>query len=108
MLLLQLLTTDALPKTVCLECCAKLNQCTDFCETSSQAQLTLHMIYTTTTTKEEEMDDEDIRDVVGDIDEEYDSGSSVEEEEEEEEEELEEEEEEEVQLLSLSCMSLQA
>lgn len=51
--LFQLYPKDPLPKTVCLDCCAKLDQCSDFFEVTSQAQVTLHMIFPGT--KKEEL-----------------------------------------------------
>jgi len=36
---------DPLPKTVCIDCCAKLNQYFDFFETSSRAQLSLQILF---------------------------------------------------------------
>ncbi|GLG99973.1 Gs1-like protein, partial [Gryllus bimaculatus] len=36
---------DVLPKTVCLDCCAKLNQCSDFFDASAEAQVALHMLF---------------------------------------------------------------
>lgn len=56
--LFQLYPKDPLPKTVCLDCCAKLDQCSDFFEITSQAQVTLHMIFPGTK-KEEELDVEE-------------------------------------------------
>lgn len=58
--LFQLYPKDPLPKTVCLDCCAKLDQCSDFFETTSQAQVTLHMIFPGAK-KEEEVDTEEDR-----------------------------------------------
>jgi len=58
--LFQLYPKDPLPKTVCLDCCAKLDQCSDFFETTSQAQVTLHMIFPGTK-KEEEVEVEEQR-----------------------------------------------
>lgn len=49
----QLYPKDPLPKTVCLDCCAKLDQCSDFFEITSQAQVTLHMIFPGTKKEEE-------------------------------------------------------
>ena len=51
----QLYPKDPLPKCVCVDCCTKLDQCSDFLEAASQAQVTLHMIYSDTK-KEEEVD----------------------------------------------------
>lgn len=42
---LQLYPEDPLPKTVCIDCCAKLNQYFDFFETTSRAQLSLQMLF---------------------------------------------------------------
>lgn len=50
---IELYPKDPLPKTVCLDCCAKLNQCSDFFEITSQAQVTLHMIFLGTKKEEE-------------------------------------------------------
>ncbi|KAK7865144.1 hypothetical protein R5R35_002206 [Gryllus longicercus] len=36
---------DPLPKTVCIDCCAKLNQYFDFFETTSRAQLSLQIMF---------------------------------------------------------------
>nr|CAD7202931.1 unnamed protein product [Timema douglasi] len=36
---------DPLPKTVCIDCCAKLNQYFDFFESSSRAQLSLQLMF---------------------------------------------------------------
>ncbi|XP_049855755.1 zinc finger protein 879-like isoform X1 [Schistocerca gregaria] len=44
---------DPLPKTVCLECCTKLNQYFDFFETSSRAQLSLQILFDPKVAKEE-------------------------------------------------------
>jgi hypothetical protein len=41
----QLYPEDPLPKTVCIDCCAKLNQYFDFFETSSRAQLSLQILF---------------------------------------------------------------
>jgi hypothetical protein len=87
---LQLLKTDELPKSVCRDCCAKLDQFFDFCEASTQAQLTLHMIFATPQKTEMEEVDEELE-IDTELDEEYESGTSVEDEEVEEEEEEEEE-----------------
>lgn len=56
----QLCPKDPLPKTVCLDCCTKLNQCSEFFETTTQAQVTLHMIFPGTK-KEEELETEEQR-----------------------------------------------
>lgn len=57
-ILFQLYPKDPLPKTVCLDCCAKLDQCSDFLETTSQAQVTLHMIFPGAKKEEEENTEE--------------------------------------------------
>lgn len=49
----QLYPKDPLPKKVCLDCCVKLDQCSDFFEITSQAQVTLQMIFPGTKKEEE-------------------------------------------------------
>nr|CAD7453620.1 unnamed protein product [Timema tahoe] len=41
----ELYPEDPLPKTVCIDCCAKLNQYFDFFESSSRAQLSLQLMF---------------------------------------------------------------
>nr|CAD7434065.1 unnamed protein product [Timema monikensis] len=41
----QLYPEDPLPKAVCIDCCAKLNQYFDFFESSSRAQLSLQLMF---------------------------------------------------------------
>ncbi|XP_067013936.1 zinc finger protein 416 [Anabrus simplex] len=73
---------DPLPKCVCLDCCAKLNQCSDFIETSSQAQVALHMIYLQPKKEEEPVDQSEplTEEEPADNDDQEDQSSSQEEE----------------------------
>lgn len=41
---IELCSGDALPKSVCLECCSKLHQCADFVESSARAQNRLKLL----------------------------------------------------------------
>lgn len=41
---IELCSADALPKSVCLECCSKLHQCADFVESSARAQNRLKIL----------------------------------------------------------------
>ncbi|XP_014486894.1 PREDICTED: zinc finger protein 773-like isoform X1 [Dinoponera quadriceps] len=41
---IQVLITDGLPLTVCIDCCVLLNQCSDFFEKTNQAQVSLRQL----------------------------------------------------------------
>uniref|UniRef100_A0A1B6CRP7 Protein krueppel n=1 Tax=Clastoptera arizonana TaxID=38151 RepID=A0A1B6CRP7_9HEMI len=42
---IELYAKDPLPKSICIECCNKLDQCSDFIESSVTAQITLQRMY---------------------------------------------------------------
>jgi len=45
-MIVQILITDSLPLTVCIDCCTLLNQCSEFFEKTNQAQVSLRQLLT--------------------------------------------------------------
>lgn len=46
LMIVQILITDNLPLSVCMDCCALLNQCSEFFEKTNQAQISLRQLLT--------------------------------------------------------------